>query len=180
MPEKHLIGVTGLTGSGKTTLVEELVKNNWDGNTKSLFPGKLVRALPWQVHASIRTSSNRFCPEETDAFVKGLVDEAARITLSSLVVDGFPRSPDQACSFWFTASEYRFFPEIVLLTADLELIRRRLKVRGAPGDAILNDGRLDAEIYWWERLATYIRKAGCDRGLRVVEVESIEEGFVWK
>lgn len=119
-----LVGVTGGSGAGKTTICEYLAK----GGYRVVYPGRLIRK-------NLGDSAN---PKEMGSMAPESTEQAVRMAImaeietggeGSLVVDGFPRSIEQVVWAQGVCHHLEMDFMVVIVEADREARWRRVKSR---------------------------------------------------
>jgi dephospho-CoA kinase len=150
--EGFLIGVTGGTGSGKTTLIDNMARI---APYSVVFPGKFVRAT---MSGHDLPDLGKLAPESTEDLVRAHILQAIKAgsRLKSVVIDGFPRS--RAQFMWLTgkAQQYGYRVAIVVVKADLEVRRARVKARSDKWDALVAEKRFQDEASTLEPLLRWL------------------------
>lgn len=142
----HLIGVTGGTGAGKTTICKELVTHGF----VAIYPGRDIRKLLSKAtsrpDAGTMERMGEATPTATEGVVRRMVEDS--IVLhgpASVLVDGFPRSVAQAEWAMSLAARKQMVFTVIAVEAPVAIREARVIGRGEEWDRAFKDSRLKHE-----------------------------------
>jgi adenylate kinase family enzyme len=142
----HLIGVTGGTGAGKTTLCEKLAPHGF----AVVYPGRDIRKAMSRAavrpDAALTERMGEAAPSTTEGIVRRMVEDAiALYEPASFLVDGFPRSVAQAEWAMALAARKQMVFTVIAVEAPVSIREARVIGRGEDWDKAFKDSRLKRE-----------------------------------
>lgn len=132
----RLLGITGGSGAGKTTLAKWMEAAGW----MICSPGKSVRQM------GIETSGE-LAPKQTESIVRTFVLSAIESSIlgASVVLDGFPRSQEQAR--WLDQTVAHGRAGLVIVRASQSVREARVIARMDDHDSRIGLQRLQYEAF---------------------------------
>ena len=140
---KLLVGVSGRTGAGKTTLMGAVPQNHADVLT--VMPGQACRRW-FGVKAFAMADEEPGAPAFSEPFVLGMVAGASSRDAPVVLLDGFPRKASQMEALVEMGAIWGRKPVVVLVQAPLGVIILRLQSRDRTGvEKVLSSRRLSGD-----------------------------------
>ena len=159
-----MILIFGPAGSGKSLQGQILAARfNWAW----LSMGKLLRGTNDPKLAKIMNSGNLVPPETSSAIIDKATKKAAK-THEQIIVDGYPRSVDQA-KIAFDQNNWQVDIAIVLKVPSREVLKR-MKLRGREDDT---KESMKERLAIYRRNTNAIKKILIENNTKVVEVNGV-------